>query len=83
MDGLHQRGAWMLKRQQVFTDAIRVKVDGITVPYRYDRNTDMITVAIEKPLPNGVHFVETELVNLLWKPQFAFTTVVQSRTRQR
>ena len=63
MDGLHQRGAWMLKRQQVFTDSIRVKVDGISVPYRYDRDTDMITVAIEKPLANGVHFVETELVN--------------------
>ena len=63
MDGLHQRGAWMLKRQQVFTDSIRVKVDGITVPYRYDRNTDMITVVIEEPLANGVHFVQTELVN--------------------
>ena len=63
MDGLHQRGAWMLKRQQVFTDSIRVKVDGITVPYHYDRDTDMITVAIENPLANGVHSVETELVN--------------------
>ena len=63
MDGLHQRGAWMLKRQQVFTDAIRVKVDGISVPYRYNRDTDMITVAIEEPLANGVHFVQTELVN--------------------
>lgn len=63
MDGLHQRGAWMLKRQQVFTDAIRIKVDGISLPYHYDRDTDMITVAIEEPLANGVHFVETELVN--------------------
>ena len=63
MDGLHQRGAWMLKRQQVFTDTIRVKVDGITVPFHYARDTDMITVAIEEPLANGVHFVETELVN--------------------
>ena len=63
MDGLHQRGAWMLKRQQVFTDTIRIKVDGISLPYHYDRDTDMITVAIEEPLANGVHFVETELVN--------------------
>ena len=63
MDGLHQRGAWMLKRQQVFTDSIRVKVDGIRVPYHYDRDTDMITVTIEKPLVNGVHFVQTDLVN--------------------
>ena len=63
MDGLHERGAWMLKRQQVFTDAIRVKVDGVILPHHYDRNTDIITVAIEKPLSNGVHFVETELVN--------------------
>ncbi len=63
MDGLHERGAWMLKRQQVFTDSIRVKVDGVTVPHHYDRDTDIITVAIEKPLSNGIHFVETELVN--------------------
>ena len=63
MDGLHERGAWMLKRQQVFTDAISVKVDGVSLPYHYDRDTDIITVVIEEPLSNGVHFVETELVN--------------------
>ena len=65
MDGLHERGAWMLKRQQVFTDSIRVKVDDVSLPHHYDRDTDIITVAIEKPLANGVHFVQTELVNLL------------------
>lgn len=63
MDGLHERGAWMLKRQQVFTDSIRVKVDNVEVPYHYDRDTDEITVTIEKPLSNGMHFVETQLVN--------------------
>lgn len=63
MDGLHERGAWMLKRQQVFTDSIRIKVNGISLPYHYDRGTDTITVAIEEPLANGVQFVETELVN--------------------
>ncbi|MCG9131467.1 N-acetylmuramoyl-L-alanine amidase [Candidatus Poribacteria bacterium] len=62
-DGLHQRGAWMLKRQQVFTNSIRVKVDDVSVPHHYDRDTDVITVAIEEPLANGVHFVQTELVN--------------------
>ncbi len=63
MDGLHQRGAWMLKRQQVFTNSIRVKVDGVRVPHHYNPDTDLITVAIEEPLANGVHFVQTELVN--------------------
>ena len=63
MDGLHERGAWMLKRQQVFTDSIRVKVDNVEVPHHYDRGTDQITVPIEKPLSNGVHLVQTELVN--------------------
>lgn len=63
MDGLHERGAWMLKRQQVFTNSIRVKVDNMEVPYHYDRGTDQITVSIEKPLSNGVHLVQTELVN--------------------
>ena len=53
----------MLKRQQVFTDTIRVKVDNVPVPHHYDRGTDLITVVIEEPLSNGVHFVQTELVN--------------------
>lgn len=63
MDGLHERGAWMLKRQQIFTDSIRVKVDNVDVPYDYNRGTDLITVSIDKPLSNGVHVVQTELVN--------------------
>ena len=63
VDGLHQRGAWMLKRQQVFTNSIQVKVDGVRMPHHYNPDTDIITVAIEKPLANGVHFVQTELVN--------------------
>lgn len=63
MDGLHERGAWMLKRQQIFTGSIRVKIDGVDVPYHYNRDTDKITISIDKPLSNGVHFVETELVN--------------------
>ena len=62
-DGLHQRGAWMLKRQQVFTNTIRVKLNGVSVPFHYDRDTDIITVALEEPLANGTHFVQTELVN--------------------
>ena len=36
-DGLHERGAWMLKRQQIFTDSIRVKIDGVSVPYQVRR----------------------------------------------
>ncbi|MCY3721506.1 MAG: N-acetylmuramoyl-L-alanine amidase [Candidatus Poribacteria bacterium] len=63
MDGLHERGAWMLKRQQVFTDSIRVKIDNVDVPYSYDRGTDLITVSLDKPLSNGVHLVQTDLVN--------------------
>lgn len=62
-DGLHERGAWMLKRQQVFTDSIRVKIDGVSVPFHYQRDTELIDVNIEKPLSNGVHAVQTELVN--------------------
>jgi hypothetical protein len=63
MDGLHERGAWMLKRHQIFTDSIQVKIDNVRVPYHYDRNADLITVTIEKPLSNGVHYVQTEVVN--------------------
>ena len=62
-DGLHARGAWMLKRQQVFTDSIRVKIDGVRVPFHYRRDKDLIDVVIEQPLSNGTHVVQTELVN--------------------
>ena len=62
-DGLHERGAWMLKRQQVFTNAMQVKIDNVNVPFKYDRDKDIITVNIKKPLSNGIHLVQTELVN--------------------
>lgn len=62
-DGLHERGAWMLKRQQVFTNSIHVKIDNVVYPYEYDRDTDIITVHIKEPLSNGIHLVQTELVN--------------------
>ncbi|RKU08201.1 hypothetical protein C6501_16760 [Candidatus Poribacteria bacterium] len=62
-DGLHERGAWMLKRQQVFTNSIQVKINNVNVPYKYDRDKDIITVHIKEPLPNGPHLVQTELVN--------------------
>ena len=62
-DGLHERGAWMLKRQQVFSDSIRVKLDGTVVPHQYLRTEDLIVVTPPKPLSNGVHLVETDLVN--------------------
>ncbi len=62
-DGLHERGAWMLKRQQIFSDSIRVKFDGIVVPHQYLRVEDLIVITPPRPLSNGVHFVETNLVN--------------------
>ena len=62
-DGLHERGAWMLKRQQIFSDSIRVKLDGVIVPHQYLRAEDLIVITPPKPLSNGVHFVETSLVN--------------------
>ena len=62
-DGLHERGAWMLKRQQVFSDSIRVKLDGVVIPHQYLRTENLIVITPPKPLSNGVHFVETNLVN--------------------
>ncbi len=63
MDGIHERGAWMLKRQQVFTNTIQVKIDNVIVPFQYDRETDVITVDNLKPLSNGIHYIQTDLVN--------------------
>ena len=62
-DGLHERGAWMLKRQQIFSDYIRVKLNGVVVPHQYLRTEDLIVIVPPKPLSNGVYFVETNLVN--------------------
>ena len=62
-DGLHERGAWMLKRQQVFSDSIHVKLDGVIIPHQYLRVEDLIVISPPKPLSNGVHIVETNLVN--------------------
>ena len=63
MDGLHERGAWMLKRQQVFTNSLCVKINGLEYPFQYDRDTDIITVEVKEPLANGLHFVQTDMVN--------------------
>lgn len=62
-DGLHERGAWMLKRQQIFSDSIRVKLDGVVIPHQYLRAEDLIVITVPNPLSNGVHFVETNIVN--------------------
>ena len=63
MDGLHERGAWMLKRQQVFTNSIYVKINGLNYPFQYDRGTDIITVEVKEPLSSGINFVQTDMVN--------------------
>lgn len=62
-DGIHERGAWILKRQQVFSNSIQVKMDNVPIPFRYDPETDLITVNLKNPLSNGIHLVQTELVN--------------------
>ncbi|RKU14577.1 hypothetical protein C6502_00285 [Candidatus Poribacteria bacterium] len=62
-DGVHERGAWMLKRQQVFSNSIRVKLDGVIVPHQYLHAKNLIVITPSKPLSNGVHRVETDLVN--------------------
>ena len=62
-DGIHMRGAWMIKRQQVFSDSIRVRLDGVVVQHRYLQDSDLIEIAPTEPLTNGVHWVETSLIN--------------------
>ena len=62
-DGIHTRGAWILKRQQVFSDSIRVKLDGVIVQHQYIRDSDLIVVTPTEPLSNGVHWIETSIVN--------------------
>lgn len=62
-DGIHERGAWILKRQQIYSNSIQVKINEVLYPFQYDRETDVITVQIDKPLSNGIQNVQTELVN--------------------
>ncbi len=63
MDGLHERGAWMLKRQQVFTNSINVRINELDYPFQYDRDTDTITVEVKHPLSNGINLIQTDMVN--------------------
>ncbi len=62
-DGIHERGAWMLRRQQVYSNTIQVKINDVLFPFNYDRETDIITVKVKEPLTNGIQYVQTELVN--------------------
>ena len=62
-DGIHERGAWMLKRQQIYSNSIQVKINDVLFPFNYDRETDIITVKVKEPLRNGIQYVQTELVN--------------------
>ncbi len=75
-DGIHIRGAWMIKRQQVFSDSIRVKLDGVVVQHRYLRDSDLIVVIPTEPLSNGVHWIETSLVNYYGNHKLAYNAVV-------
>ena len=73
-DGIHERGAWILKRQQIYTNSIRVYIDNKIYPYIYDPESDIITVNINDKLSNGIHLIQTDLVNYysnhsLSKPQ--------------
>ena len=62
-DGIHERGAWILKRQQIYSNSIQVKINDVLYPFNYDRETDIITVKVKEPLSNGIQYVQTELVN--------------------
>lgn len=62
-DGIHERGAWMLNRQQIYSNNIQVKINDVLYPFNYDRDTDIITLEISDPLSNGTQYVQTELVN--------------------
>ncbi len=62
-DGIHERGAWMLKRQQIYSNSIQVRVDNNTHPFKYDPETDIISVNIKNKLSNGIHLIQTDLVN--------------------
>ena len=62
-DGIHERGAWMLKRQQIYTNSIQVRVDNKIYPFNYDPESDIITVNIKDKLSNGIHLIQTDLVN--------------------
>lgn len=62
-DGIHERGAWMLKRQQIYSNSIQVKINNVLYPFHYDPEIDVITVEVDEPLSNGIQKVQTELIN--------------------
>ena len=62
-DGIHERGVWILKRQQIYTNSIQVRVNNKIYPFNYDPESDIITVNIKDKLSNGIHLIQTDLVN--------------------
>ncbi|MFQ6617765.1 MAG: N-acetylmuramoyl-L-alanine amidase [Fidelibacterota bacterium] len=62
-DGLHEREAWMLDRQQIFSNSIIVYLDSVEVPFRYITDSHLIVLRPPEPLTNGVHQVSVDLIN--------------------
>jgi len=57
-DGIHERGAWILERQQFFTHTFDLLLDGRSVPYLYDPETSTLRYKPDFMLLNGEHWIE-------------------------
>jgi len=63
-DGLHDRkGNWMLPREQYFSRQVTFFLDDSIAPFVLDRDQNLLIHLPEKPLTNGWHTVDAEVVN--------------------
>ncbi len=64
-DGLRDRGGWGADRNWIFTDSIRVRLDGREIPdATYDRQAKQVRFQVPEKLANGIHQVELGFRNL-------------------
>ena len=63
-DGIHERGAWILDRQQILTESVNFYLNDSLHQREYDRERAIVTYQPREPLRNGLHKVDVNMVNM-------------------
>ncbi len=77
-DGIHDRHAWILKRQQVFTESVNFYLDGKREDIHLQRDSSDLTYTPDTTLSNGQHRVNLSVRNMYGNhnlPQNWFFTI--------
>lgn len=63
-DGIHDRGAWILDRQQVYTESVNFYLDGTRKKVNLNRKNSELSYNPDSALANGQHKVNLSVRNL-------------------